>query len=408
MLFSNKLKITTFVEKPEHVKLLVKNGVNNIIVEDPSCSILFRGNSYQFDVNYNRLKNIIDEFNIECNHNNIIFNYDIIAHNMDIYKLDEIISFLYKYNISKIRVMDIGVVNHIIKYFPEMKIQLNTETGNNNYRSVLFYDTTLKDNLDVIVLSKELDIESINNILQKTNVKTELQAHGWIMLMYTLRQVLSGLKTFKNNRNLYVELIENKRQNESFPLIENQHGSFLLHSKHICLLEELPKIINAGINSILIDLRSYPIDILSETIKIYKQAIDEYYKKGKILLYYNKLAEITNMNLFKGFFLQNNTDKKSTKKLTNNFNLKEDHKYIGIVKDCIKGETITIKFSDIVEVNDTIIINTPEDKLINIKIYFIKDIYKNDVTKTQPGKYYTINWKKGVVNKSNVFIKTSY
>jgi putative protease len=228
------------------------------------------------------------------------------------------------------------------------------------------------------------------------------------MLLYTRRRVLNELDAFKNKENmLSAEISEAKRNDEYFTVIDNNHGSFMLHSKHICLLEEIPLIIDAEVSSILIDLRGYEPHIISETAKIYNEAIEYYLNTGdNNLSDFKKRLPDTGKEFFKGFFLENNTDKISKKTVTYNLD-KEQNKqnFIGEIIDFVKEKTVTIKLEKSISVGDKIAIDTPEGKLIELKIDFIKTLDGKYVNKTEQSGIYTINWKKGMVNRSYIYYK---
>lgn len=405
-----KLEITTFAESPKQIELCAINGVNSFVIEDPVYSLLCRERQTKDDVNFDRLKILINTIKKTGSSTNIIFNLDIIAHNNDFIGLKILIDFLLDNNVNTLRIMDSGIVNYILREYPEMNIQLNTETGNNNYLSIEFWKAKIGKNLNRVILSKELEYNDIIDIIYKTNIRTELQVHGYVMMLYTKRKVIEGLKNIKDNYN--IELKEKKREDETFPLITNQHGTFMLHSKHICLIDELMMILDMGINSILIDLRGYDYEIICQTVKIYKKAINYYMKTvnkehHKDFNPFKKELPSTTRNFFKGFFLENTTDTLSNK-------LKDDgiksndtfshYKEIGQVVDIVKERIVTLKLKHSIQVGDVLIISTPEGKIIKLKISFIKTIYFKNIKKSSDKGIYGIDWKKGIVRSSLVFL----
>ncbi len=407
---TNRLKITTFAKSPYQVELFGQNLIDNYIIEDPRYSLLCREEYQTDDADYIRLTKFIDKIKEVSPATKIIFNLDIIAHNSDLIKLGLLTDFLLEKGVNTVRVMDAGIVNFLLREYSDVNIQLNTETGNNNYLSIRFWKDRLQDRLDRIVLSKELEYKHIVDIINKVSINTEIQAHGNILLLYTKRRVLKELDRFSDYENvIYTEITEGKRPGDNFPLIDNPHGSFLLHPKVICLLEELPRIVDIGVNSILIDLRGYPTDILYDTIKTYYEGINDYYE-GKFDYHRLKesLPELPNTSYFKGFFLENDTDKATKKTITYNFK-KPDmlNRYVGTVIDTIKDRAITLKLDKSFALGDKLVIDTPEGKLIPLRISELSSIDGESVKNIESGGIYITNWKKGVVKKSNVYFDNS-
>ena len=197
-----KLTITTFAESSEQIEQCAKNGANSFIIEDPAYSLLCRSEP-QNGVNYDRLTTLINAIRkVSAKDASIIFNLDIIAHNNDFDDLKSLMNFLLHKDINTVRIMDSGVANYLLREYPEIKIQLNTETGNNNYASIQFWKEKLGVSLDKIILSKELEYKHIKDIISKTHIHTELQIHGFVMLLYTKRRVLNGLDKFKDRESI--------------------------------------------------------------------------------------------------------------------------------------------------------------------------------------------------------------
>lgn len=403
-----KVQITTFAESPYQVGLFGGNLVDNYIIEDPRYSLLCREKcETNDDADYIRLRKLIDKIRETSPDTQIWFNLDIIAHNRDFIKLGLLVDFLLENNVNTLRVADAGILNFLLREYPNIKIQLNTETGNNNYLSVQFWKNKLNEHLDRIVLSKELEYKHILDIIDKTTVNTEIQIHGNILLLYTKRRVLKSLDKFSGlGDTIYTEITESKRPNEQFPLIDNPHGSFMLNSKLICLLEELPSIIESGISSLLIDLRGYSTDIIYDTLMIYQQGVHNYYRNEfdfKSLVH--NLPQIQNTSYFKGFLLENKTDRQTKKTISYNFDkVKSTNDYVGTVIDTIKEKAVTIKFEKSVPLNESLIADTPEGKLIPFRINHITDLNGDRVKNIVAKNIYIAKWKKGIVKKSNIYL----
>ncbi len=434
--------ISTFVNNKDQAIRVMEAGAECILLDDPKYSIRYIKNTApsKYTNDHDRLQNIIDGVREKYSNCEIVFNTDRVIHNEDLKTFHNTAEFFCKNNVNTFRIMDTGLVNLVCREYPNVKIQLNTETGNNNYKSFMFWINSLGDHLDKIVLSKELDIESITDILAKTSASAELQVHGNIMLLYTRRRVLESLDLPKNEDGSTLAFLQEKTRNEeSYPIVDNVHGSYMLHSKKLCLIEDLPLIMDstlALIRSIMIDLRGTDTDQLCDTVRVYKSAMDSTLDTGGFdANHFKSILPRFESDFTKGFFNRNTTDKAAKSKSnysidnidknnsesfsgiskdkndgihTNDTQNKTNLQKIGEVCDVVKENSMVLDIeTDNINLHlgDTIIIDTPEGNVINLKVTWIKNLLQDNLDKISSKGFYIIKWAKGSVRKSNVYVK---
>ena len=101
-------------------------------------------------------------------------------------------------------------------------------------------------------------------------------------------------------------LVEEKRPNEYFPIEEDQHGTYIMNSKDLCMIEHIPELMQAGAQSLKIEGRNKSEYYLALVVKAYRQAIDLYcedpenYKLPKVLL--DEMYKVSHREYHTGFF----------------------------------------------------------------------------------------------------------
>jgi putative protease len=101
--------------------------------------------------------------------------------------------------------------------------------------------------------------------------------------------------------------MEETRPGQYFPICEDNRGTYIFNSKDLCMLEHLPKMMDAGITSLKIEGRMKSIHYVATTVKIYREALDAYYAdpKGFIVQsdWINELSKVSHRGYCSGFYL---------------------------------------------------------------------------------------------------------
>ena len=196
---------------------------------------------------------------------------DILKKHLLIYKKDLPDAFI---------VSDIGVIEIIKKILPNAKIHLSTQANTTNWQTAKFWQ---KQGIERIILARELTIKEIKEIHEKVpKLELEYFVHGAMCLSYSGRCLLSSWQTGRNsnlgdcaqNCRWKYNLIEEKRPGEYIPIEQDDHGTYLLNSKDLCLIEHLDELKNAGITSFKIEGRAKSVYYLAQVVKAYRKALD--------------------------------------------------------------------------------------------------------------------------------------
>lgn len=219
-----------------------------------------------------------------AHHNNkkVYVAVNVMPHNEDFDSLKDYLVELEKLNIDGIIVTDPGVLTIAKNTIPNVKIHMGQQANVTNFNSANFwYDQGVRR----IIITSELSFDEISTIRAKTPLDMEIETfvHGPICISYSGRRLLSSYLGSKDNveykegNNKY-NLLEEKRQGEYYPVFEDEKGTFLFNSKDLCMLNFVPDFVKAGVTSLNIDSRLQSDEYLETVIKVYRKALDEFYK----------------------------------------------------------------------------------------------------------------------------------
>ncbi|MCK5084185.1 MAG: U32 family peptidase [Candidatus Pacebacteria bacterium] len=226
-------------------------------------------------------KQIIEAINWTHSKNKKIYiTINIFAHNFHLDILKKHLQIFKKNLPDAFIVSDVGVIEIIKKVFPGAEIHLSTQANTTNWQTARFWH---EQGVKRIILARELTLEEIEEIHKKVpKLELEYFVHGAMCLSYSGRCLLSSWQTGRNsnlgdcaqNCRWKYQLVEEKRPNEYIPIEQDDHGTYLLNSKDLCLIEYLDELKNAGITSFKIEGRAKSVYYLAQVVKAYKTALD--------------------------------------------------------------------------------------------------------------------------------------
>lgn len=206
---------------------------------------------------------------------------NILAHPDDLDKLNVQLDDLAVAGPDAMIVADPGVFSLIRQKLPEMKIHISTQASTCNAESCRFWHRL---GARRIVMARELTLSEIARIRSQVPDELELEGfvHGAMCLAYSGRCLLSAWFTGRDaNRGRCAqpcrwsyELREQKRPDQPLLAGEDARGSWLLNSRDLCLIEHLPELAAAGLNSFKIEGRVKSSFYVATVVKAYRAAID--------------------------------------------------------------------------------------------------------------------------------------
>lgn len=210
-----------------------------------------------------------------------------VPRNFEIDVLPEFIEKTVDAGIDAYIVTDIGVLQYIKKYAPNVEIHISTQAGITNYAAAnAFYEMGAKR----VVLARELSLEDIAEIRAKTpdNLDIECFVHGAMCVSFSGRCLLSNYMTGRDsNRGDCAQpcrwkyaLCEETRPGQYFPVEDDSTGTYIINSKDMCMIEHIPELFEAGISSFKIEGRAKSAYYTSAVTNAYKCALDEFENSG--------------------------------------------------------------------------------------------------------------------------------
>ncbi len=204
-----------------------------------------------------------------------------LPHNDEVPELPEFIQRLAYARVDAIIVADVGVLQLAKKYAPDVDVHISTQAGVVNYLTArAFYELGAKR----VILARELTLEEIATIRAKTDAGLELEVfvHGSMCVSFSGRCLLSSYLTGRDaNRGDCAQpcrwkysLVEENREGQLFPIIEENGGAYILNSRDLCMINHISEVINAGATSLKIEGRAKSAYYVATTTNAYRNAVD--------------------------------------------------------------------------------------------------------------------------------------
>ena len=196
---------------------------------------------------------------------------------------------------------DGGVIDILKEYAPDVDIHISTQANTVSYHSANFW---YKNGAKRVILGREMNKEQIRKIMENKpkDLEVEMFVHGAICFGYSGRCFLSDFLASRSANlgdcaqscrwayNVYVE--EHNKPGNLMPVEHDEKGTYIFSSKDLCLIKEIPEIIEMGIDSLKIEGRLKTEYYLASVVNAYRNAIDDYMKEPETYDYTKYLKEL--------------------------------------------------------------------------------------------------------------------
>ena len=239
---------------------------------------------------------------------------NILAHNRDIEEAEAYFAQLKEIRPDALLISDPGLFRIARKVCPELEIHISTQANNVNYETFLFwYGLGAKR----VVCGRELSLEEIRQIREKIprDMEIETFVHGAMCISYSGRCLLSNFLTGRDANHgecthpcrWKYAVVEETRPGEYMPVYENERGTYLFNSRDLCMIEHIPDLIGAGIDSLKIEGRMKTALYVATAARTYRKALDEYLEDPSLYeqhldWYREQIAGCTYRRFTTGFF----------------------------------------------------------------------------------------------------------
>lgn len=209
---------------------------------------------------------------------------NIFAHDRDLDGVRSYLSELSEMRPDALLISDPGIFSLAKELCPEIPRHISTQANNTNAETCRFWHAL---GAERIVLARELSMEEIRGIRESAPAKLELEAfvHGAMCMAYSGRCLLSNYFTGRDaNQGACTHpcrwtyaVVEESRPGERFPVEENERGTFLFHSKDLCMIEHIPELTEAGVDSFKVEGRMKSPLYVAAVARAYRRAIDDWF-----------------------------------------------------------------------------------------------------------------------------------
>ena len=239
---------------------------------------------------------------------------NILAHNDDLIGAREYFKELKELKPDALIISDPGMFTIAKEICPEIDIHVSTQANNTNYETFLFWDRL---GATRVVTARELSLKEIKEIRSRIPHKMEIESfiHGAMCISYSGRCLLSNYFTGRDaNQGACTHpcrwkysVVEETRPNEYMPVYENERGTFIFNSKDLCMIEHIPEILDAGIDSMKIEGRMKTALYVATVARTYRKAIDDYLESeekyhSNMDWYKSEIAKCTYRQFTTGFY----------------------------------------------------------------------------------------------------------
>ena len=307
---------------------------------------------------------------------------NILAHNQDLEGVRKYFEELREIGPDALIISDPGVYQIAKEVCPEIERHISTQANNTNYGTYQFwYQMGAKR----VVTARELSLEEIREIRSRIPEDMEIETfiHGAMCISYSGRCLLSNYLTGRDSNQgacthpcrWKYSVMEESRPGEYFPVYENERGTFIFNSKDLCMIEHIPDLINAGIDSFKIEGRMKTALYVATVARTYRKAIDDYLKdpalyEENMSWYQEQISNCTCRQFTTGFFYGKPTQEAQI--YDNNTYIKE-YTYLGIVGETNEEGKYCISQRNKFSVGEQIEVMKPNGDNIEATVKSIQD-----------------------------------
>lgn len=409
---TNKIELLSPAGNMEKLKTALAFGADAVYAGIPDFSLRVRIN----DFNLSKIREATDY----CHKagKKIYITANIFAHNRHLEKTPVYIKSLKSLHVDGLILSDPGILRIVKKLWPEADVHLSTQANCTNWQSAVFW---AEQGVSRIILGREVTLEEIKEIHRRCpTLELEYFVHGAMCMAYSGRCFLSkhlrdrsanlgdcaqpcrwpykvGQKVSREESSDYKQGYINllKEKDGLYEIVEEEHGSYILNSKDLCLIHHLDKLKEAGVSCFKIEGRAKSVYYQAMVAGIYSRALShkQATARDEIDFLYKELEnKLVHRGYTAGFLLGESADQN----LANSHNT-SDWEFCGQVvynyefKD---SGYIAVKVHNSIKTGDMVEIIRPLYDIISIKVDKLIDIETGkDISEAHGGQNKVIGLK---------------
>ena len=302
---------------------------------------------------------------------------NILAHNRDLQGVREYFEELKEIRPDALIIADPAVFSLAREICPEIEVHISTQANNTNYGTYQFWH---KLGASRVVSARELSLAEIKEIRENIPDDLEIETfiHGAMCISYSGRCLLSNYFTGRDaNQGACTHpcrwkysVVEEQRPGEYLPVYENERGTYIFNSKDLCMIEHIPELMDAGIDSFKIEGRMKTALYVATVARTYRKAIDDYLEseekyQANMNWYLEQISNCTYRQFTTGFFFGKPSDEAQI--YDSNTYIKE-YTYLGIVGPVDERGLYEIEQRNKFSVGESIEVMKPNGDNISVQV----------------------------------------
>ena len=307
---------------------------------------------------------------------------NILAHNADIEPVKVYFNDLKTVKPDALIISDPAIFTIAKEILPDMELHISTQANNTNYGTYNFWHSL---GAKRVVSARELSISEIKDIRNHIpdDLEIETFVHGAMCISYSGRCLLSSFMAGRDaNKGACTHpcrwkyaVVEESRPGQYMPVEENERGTYIFNSKDLCMIDHIPELVDAGIDSFKIEGRMKTALYVATVARTYRMAIDDYFENPKkyeenIPKYKTLISQCTYRQYTTGFFFGKPDE---TTQIYDCNVYERDYVYLGISGEPLEDGSFVIEQKNKFCVGDKIEIMKADGRDIEANVISITD-----------------------------------
>ncbi len=302
---------------------------------------------------------------------------NILAHNADLAGAETYFEELGAMEPDALIISDPGIFDIARRVLPQVDIHISTQANNTNYGTYQFW---WRQGAKRVVSARELSLEEIRQIREHIPAEMEIESfiHGAMCISYSGRCLLSNFLAGRDANQgscshpcrWNYAVVEETRPGEYMPVYENERGTFIFNSKDLCMIEHVPEMIEAGIDSFKIEGRMKTALYVAAVARTYRKAIDDYqrdpaeYRKN-LEWYKEEIGKCTTREFTTGFYFGKPTEEAQ---IYRNSTYIRNYTYLGTVEQTDEAGRCLLEQKNKFSVGETIEVMKPDGQNLSVQV----------------------------------------
>lgn len=307
---------------------------------------------------------------------------NILAHNDDLAGVEQYFEELKDIRPDALIISDPGVFAIAKRVLPDMELHVSTQANNTNYGTCLFWHQL---GAKRVVSARELSLQEIREI--RAHIPEDMQIesfiHGAMCISYSGRCLLSNFLVGRDaNQGACTHpcrwkysVVEETRPGEYMPVYENERGTYIFNSKDLCMIEHIPELVDAGIDSFKIEGRMKTALYVATVARTYRKAIDDYKKDPELYRknmewYKEEIGKCTYREFTTGFYFGKPT---TDSQIYDSNTYVKNYTYLGTAEEVREDGCCRIEQKNKFSVGEQIEIMKPDGRNVLVTVKGITD-----------------------------------